>query len=223
MLLPVDGLTEGEADDADCVGDVVGDGETETEGDGDVDVDDEPLDDAVGVGVGVGVGNRTAPPTATPLTQVYTYSIPGGLGRTMDGDGFGGGLEDGGAGGEVDGVTLTVAVLEIVGVGSAGDGGRETSGGVGFGVGVWAAKLAEAADADCAATCLLTTVCVVIRPWLPLTSRPTRSTAVNVTAVIRTHESSQPSAKVSGRPGRRQPPSAAALATPAAIRRHHGR
>jgi hypothetical protein len=73
-----------------------------------------------------------------------------------------------------------------------------------------AADAAEAADADCAATCLATTSGVVIRPSLPLTSRPTRSTAVKVTAVIKTHESSQPNASVSGRPGllrrRRQPP-----------------
>jgi len=142
----------------------------------------------------------------------------------MDGDGdFGGGLDDGGAGGEVDGVTLTGVVFEVVGDGAVGDGGGTTTTGAGFGVGVWAAELAEAAEADCAATRCLTTVCVVIRPCVPLTSRPTRSTAVNVTAVIRTHESNQPSARVSGRPGRRRPPSARAPATAAATRRHRGR
>jgi two-component system KDP operon response regulator KdpE len=88
---------------------------------------------------------------------------------------------------------------------------------------VRAAKLAEAAEADCAATRCFTTFCGVIKPWVPLTSRPTRSTAVSVTAVIRTQESSQPSASVSGRPGRRRPPSARAPATAAATRRHHGR
>ncbi len=125
----------------------------------------------------------------------------------MDGDGFGGGLEDGGAGGEVEGVALIEAVLEMDGDGGAGDGGRVTSGGDRVrSRSVGAAELAEAAEADCAATLCLTTVCVVIRPWLPLTSRPTRSTAVRVTAVIRTQESSQPIASVSGRPGRRRPP-----------------
>jgi hypothetical protein len=142
----------------------------------------------------------------------------------MDGDGdFGGGLEDGGAGGEVDGVTLTGVVREEVGAGGDCVGVGAMKGAAESSVGVRAAELAEAADADCAATCRLTTSCGTIRPWLPLTSRPTRSTAVKVTAVIKTQESSQPSASVSGRPGRRRPPPAGAPATAAATRRHRGR
>lgn len=133
--------------------------------------------------------------------------MPGGLGSAIDGDGdFGGGLEDGTGVGDGDGDGLTGAVFEMVGAGGDWVGVGVMEGGAGFGVGVRAAELAEAAfaaDADCAATCLATTSGVVIRPSLPLTSRPTRSTAVRVTAVIRTQESSQPSARVRGRPGRR--------------------
>jgi hypothetical protein len=141
------------------------------------------------------------------------YSMPGGRGGAIDGDGdsdFGGGLEDGVAGGDVDGVTLTGTDLEAVGDAVDGVGVGATNGGDGCSVGVvWAAELADAsdaADADCAATCRKTASGVVIRPWLPLTSRPTRSTAVKVTPVIKTQESSQPSASVSGRPGRRRQP-----------------
>jgi hypothetical protein len=232
MLFPVDGLASGETDDAVWVGDGDSDTDADTESDvdGDGDVDGDPVVVGVGVGVGVTVGvgdpdGATAPPTATPLTQVKTYSIPGGLGRAMDGDGDdgfgGGGLVEGATGGEVEGVTLMIGVLEVVGVGD-GVGVGVMDGGATGGVVVRAAELADAAEADCAATCLLTTSCGTISPWLPLTSRPTRSTAVNVTAVITTQESSQPSASVSGRPGRRRPPSARAPAALAAARRHHG-
>ena len=132
MLFPVDGLAVGETVEAVCEadgdGDGDGDGDTETDGEGDADVDGVPVVVGVGVGVGVTVGvgdtdGATGPPTAMPLMQVKTYSIPGGLGRTMDGDGdFGGGLVEGVAGGEVDGVTLTGVVFEVVGVGGVGGG-----------------------------------------------------------------------------------------------------
>lgn len=223
MLLPGDGLAVGDTDDeAACVGDADGDGDGDTDsvGDADTDVEGEPLVVAVGVGVGVGVGDvegGTTPPTAAPSTQMKTYSMPGGLGRVADGDGdFAGGLEGGGAGGDVEGVTFTGAILEAVGVGGVNVGVWTMTGGAASAVGVRAAELAEAAEADCAATCLLMAPGVVIRPWLPLTSRPTRSTAVYVTAVMTTQESSQPSARVSGRPGRRRLPSRRAT-----NRRHH--
>ncbi len=113
------------------------------------------------------------------------------------------------------GVVVTAGDTEIVAFGLECDGVGDVVGGfVSATVGVMTgcarngeAELADAADADCWATCALTTPCVVIRSWLPLTSRPTRSTAVSVTAVITTQESSHPRARVSGRPGPRRPPS----------------
>jgi hypothetical protein len=83
-----------------------------------------------------------------------------------------------------------------------------------------AADAADAADADWTATWCATPACVVMSPWLPLTSRPTCSTAVSVTAVMTTHESSQPSARVSGRPGSRRLSAAGALKTADASPRH---
>src|SRR5665213_46377 len=90
-----------------------------------------------------------------------------------------------------------------------------------LGTGVSDAEFADAADADCSATFCLMTPCGVISPWLPLTSRPTRSTAVRVTAVISTQESSQPSARVSGRPGSRRLIAAGAWNRADASPRHH--
>ncbi len=83
------------------------------------------------------------------------------------------------------------------------------------------ADAADAADADCTAAWCATPACVAMRPWLPLTSRPTCSTAVSVTAVMTTQESSQPSARVSGRPGSRRRRAAGALTTAAAPRRNN--
>jgi hypothetical protein len=58
--------------------------------------------------------------------------MPGGLGRAIDGDAnFGGALDEGGAVGEVEGVALTGAVLEVVGVGGAGDCGGVMEGDAG--------------------------------------------------------------------------------------------
>jgi hypothetical protein len=65
---------------------------------------------------------------------------------------------------------------------------------------------ADAADADCAATCLLTPWAVK-RSVFPVTSWLMCSTAVNVTAVITTHESSQPMAMVNGLRANRRLPS----------------
>jgi two-component system, OmpR family, KDP operon response regulator KdpE len=110
-------------------------------------------------------------------------------------------------GGVVVGDTLLFAGVVCAGVGVGRTGlavGVSVADATTIGTGVSEAELADAADADCAATFCLMTPCVVISPWLPLTSRPTRSTAVRVTAVIRTQESSQPSASVSGRPGSRR-------------------
>jgi hypothetical protein len=98
--------------------------------------------------------------------------------------------------------TVGVAVGDVLGVTIAAVG--VITGRLGGG----AAELADAADADCCATCALTNCWVVTKSWLPLTSRPTRSTAVRVTAVITTHESNHPRARVSGRPAPRRPPSA---------------
>jgi hypothetical protein len=93
----------------------------------------------------------------------------------------------------------------------------------GSGVGdVELADAADAADADWAATCCSMPAWLLMSPWLPLTSRPTCSTAVSVTAVISTQDNSQPSASVSGRPGMRRPPSAGTVSIEAANRRHHG-
>jgi hypothetical protein len=228
-LLLVDGLGVGDPGGGEVVGVTDGVTEGDGDGDGDVDVDADPPAEAVGEagGVGVGVGDldgSTGPPTALPSRQVNTYSTPGGVGNTRVGDGdFGGGLEDGATGGDVDGDGLADVVCAATG-GSVGvlEGmtAAETTGRT---VGVADAELAVAAEADCSATCCLTTPWEVTRSWLPLTSRPTRSTAVNVTAVITTHESNQPNARVSGRPGRRRPRSAGPPATEATTRRHRGR
>ncbi len=209
-LLLVDGLGVGDPGGGVRVGATETVTDTEGDDDGDVDVDAEEVAELVGVGVGVGdLDGSTAPPTALPSRQVKTYSTPGGVGSTAVGDGdFGGGWDDGGAGGTVatfETVGLAAVVCATLGVGVGFfDCAAETAA-TGGCVGVTDAVLADAADADWAATCCLTTPCEVTRSWLPLTSRPTRSTAVNVTAVISTHESSQPSASVSGRPGRRRP------------------
>lgn len=130
--------------------------------------------------------------------------MPGGVGSAVLGDGDCGG-----------GVVVTAGLAEILGLmcGTLGDvvGGLAltvTLVGVMTGGGrIGDAELADAADADCWATWALTTFWVMTRFWLPLTSRPTRSTAVSVTAVITTQESNHPSASVSGRPARRRPPS----------------
>ncbi|HEY0869337.1 MAG TPA: hypothetical protein VGD55_02970 [Acidothermaceae bacterium] len=130
----------------------------EAEGDGDVEMDDEGelvgVEDPLGVGVGVGVEEAvTAPPTALPSTQVYTYSIPGGVGSEADGDGDTGG-----------GVVFTAGVTETEAFGLECDGLGDVVGSfVGATVGVMTgcarngeAELADAADADCWATCALT-------------------------------------------------------------------
>jgi fermentation-respiration switch protein FrsA (DUF1100 family) len=227
--LLVDGLGVGDPGGS---GEIVGVTDTDTEGvgegDGDVDVEADDVPDVVGVGVGVGVTDgSTGPPTALPSRQVKTYSTPGGVGRTAVGDGdfVGGALDEGAAGADVDSdgladVVCAAALGVIVGVFDGMTATEATGRGAGV---VMDAELADAAEADCAATCCLTRPWEVTRSWLPLTSRPTRSTAVNVTAVMSTQESNQPSARVSGRPGRHRPPSADPPASEAATRRHHGR
>jgi hypothetical protein len=131
--------------------------------------------------------------------------MPGGRGRGLVGDGeTGGGVVVVAAGLGVLGLGLTVG-CETVGV-TVGDVLGVTVAAVGMitgRVGGGDAELADAADADCWATCALTTPWVM-RSRLPLTSRPTRSTAVKVTAVITTHESNHPKASVSGRPAPRR-------------------
>jgi hypothetical protein len=131
--------------------------------------------------------------------------MPGGLGSALVGEGETGGGVVVVAAALTVGLGLTVG-CDTVGV-AVGDvlGVRVVAAGVITGPLGGAAELADAADADCWATCALTTPWV-IRSWLPLTSRPTRLTAVRVTAVITTHESNHPNASVSGRPGPRRPP-----------------
>lgn len=96
------------------------------------------------------------------------------------------------------------AVGATAGAVLAGAPSATTTGAIGF----REAELADAAEADWAATCCLMAPCVVSRPWLPLTSRPTRCTAVNVTAVITMQDRNQPSASVRGRPAQLRLPSA---------------
>jgi len=136
--------------------------------------------------------------------------MPGGVGSGVVGEGD--------CGGGVVVVAARVAVGDDLGLtrGTLGDcvGGLTVIEAVGVmtGRGVNGdAELADAADADCCATCALTTPWVVTRFWLPLTSRPTRSTAVSVTAVITTHDTSHPNASVSGRPAPRRLPSVGTL------------
>jgi hypothetical protein len=132
--------------------------------------------------------------------------MPGGRGNALLGEGDGGGGVVVVAAGLVLGLGLALA-FGTVGL-AVGEGFGVTDAPVGVmtgRLGGGAAELADAADADCWATCALTTCWVVTRSWLPLTSRPTRSTAVRVTAVITTHDSNHPNASVSGRPAPRRP------------------
>jgi hypothetical protein len=200
------------------VGVIDGEGVSETDGEGETD----------GVGDGEMVGTTTAPPTAWPSRHTYTYSVAPGGGFTSTGVGDGDGeATTATAGGEVVGVIE--GFTDGVWLGGA-------TGGAGLLVGKTAvateagactgdaelADAADAADADWAATCCLMPACVVMSPWLPLTSRPTCSTAVRVTAVMTTQDSSQPSASVSGRAGSRRPAVAGARRTAEPSRRHHG-
>jgi hypothetical protein len=201
------------------VGDGDGDGDVELLGLGDV----EP--DGVGVIVGDGVAvpvadgecdadgellGATAPPTAIPSTHVKTYSVAPSGGFTITGLG------------EVAGELLGTTGADAMGADECFDGVGRGGGGVTLGgglvgvpfsgvmtgsIGFAEAELADAAEADWAATCWLMTPCGVTRPWLPLTSRPTRCTAVRVTAVMTTHERNQPRARVSGRPAQLRLPS----------------
>jgi len=218
-LLLVDGLGVGDPGGA-----MVGETESDADADGEADGDAGDVPEVVGEGDAVGVGDfdgSTWPPTALPSRQVNTYSMPGGVGSAAVGEeDFGGGVDGAVMVGDVDAVGLADGVCVTLGVGVTDFDGLMRTGATGGSDGVLDAELADAADADCAATCLATTPEDVTRSWLPLTSRPTRSTAVRVTAVMSTHESNQPNARVSGRPGRRRPPSGGPPAAPAAIRRH---
>jgi hypothetical protein len=190
-ILLVDGLV---------LGDTVADGDDDGETDGDTDAPPDAVGDELGDGIGVDVG-VTAPPTALPSRQTNTYSIPIGV-LVAVGDGECGGVVVGaGAGGGVVGfgnADLVVTTGATVGRMLAAVLSVDTAGlGVGgCDDGVTTAIDVEAAAIGCGSPCALS------RFELSLTSRPTRSTAVSVTAVISTHDNTQPRASVSGRPAR---------------------
>jgi hypothetical protein len=88
-----------------------------------------------------------------------------------------------------------VGVVEGATVGLVADGRGELA--------VSCALADAAADDDCAATIWVTAFGERTCGCAPVTSWPTRSTAVSVTAVMRAHDTSQPTARPSGRPVQR--------------------
>ncbi len=199
-LLLVDGLLVGVGvpdGDADVVPDAEGELLAVPEGVPDGDVD--------GVAEGDADGD-TAPPTAFPFWQVNTYSTAfagttNGVGEAVGVGVLGAavGTLAGEAGGLVDRLARGLADWVVAGAASTGA------------AVLGATTVGLAAGGDGAVDCVAV-ACgprALSKSWVPLTSRPTCSTAVKVTAVIKMHDSTQPTARVRGRPNQPRPPSLA--------------
>ena len=198
-LLLVDGLlvgvgvTDGEADGvADADGELLGVADGEPDGNGDL----EPEADGDGC---------TAPPTALPFWQVKTYSIA--FAGTTNGGGGGGGVVIAAVGGALTGAVGALVDRVERGLCIGALAGLVSTGAVV--IAETTAGLLTGRDGAGVELALGCGPCALSRSWVPLTSRPTCSTAVKVTAVISTHESTQPKARVSGRPNHTRPPSLA--------------